>query len=69
MRNITRIKRKMVTKIFCDICKKEIQGFGNITELKLTTNLISSETATREEICKECSNKIKLFLDSIRVKW
>lgn len=58
----------MVTKNYCDICKKEIKAIGDISELKMTPNTIS-EIGTREEICKDCYDKIKNYINNMRIKW
>jgi hypothetical protein len=61
-------KTKMVTKIYCDLCKKEIQGYGNIIEIKITPNAIV-QGSEREEVCKECGEKINNYINNMRIKW
>jgi hypothetical protein len=56
----------MVTKNYCDICKKEIARVGEIIEIKITPNRL--DLCSREEICEGCSEKIKNFINSMRIK-
>ena len=56
----------MVTKIYCDLCKKELGGYGDISQLKLIPNKL--KPAVQEEICEDCFNKIKKYINEIKIK-
>lgn len=53
-----------ITKIYCDICRKEVQAHSELEEVVLDTK---SGMKRRYEVCDDCYNKICKHIEQMKL--